>query len=911
MTGSGTAGRDERPVWREEPVDESATARATVDPQGLVTGWSEGARRLLGYEPSEVVGRPAALLLAEDPPAGMPRALAGLRRWSGTAVLRHRDGRRLEVALLAHRRKLNRDQDREQERAFDPGSGPNQAYHLEQDADEDRARRLEQDPAENRARRPQRASDGNGAQHPGQDAVEDRAQHPQQPPAENRLQHPQQPPAEGQDNPDGEWFLVSALAPSAGPSAGPSRSPGDDALVMWGFTQSPCTLALYDTGLRLRRANADMERVMGLSEDAMRGLRLPEIVADPQAELTEECMRRALETGEQQHLQVSQGLAGHDRVSVWATSLIPVRDASGVTQGVLLSAHDITEQHLARQRLVLLNDASIRIGSTLDLARTAQELADVAVPALADFATVDLLPAVEGSQDPRSGPLSGTVTLRRVACQSVLPGCPEAVVEIGALAAYPDGSPAAECLAVGRPLIREVTPAAVARWESGDGDRAERVRRYGFHSVLAVPMQARGITLGVATFSRHRRPEPFETDDLLLAEEITARAAVCIDNARRYATERSTSLTLQSSLLPQRLPRQAAVEVASRYLPASGQSGVGGDWFDVIPLSGARVALVVGDVVGHGIQASATMARLRTAVRTLADVDLPPDELLTHVDDLINRIAGEGDGSSVSSGDSGVIGASCLYAVYDPVSRRCAMARAAHPAPALATPDGAVGILDIPAGPPLGLGGLPFEAVELELPEGSLLALYTDGLIEVRGRDVDEGIAALREVLAHPAASLESTCDAVIQALLPGRPVDDVALLLARTRSLDANQVATWDVPADPAAVAEARKLACRQLADWGLDEAVFVTELVVSELVTNAIRHAAPPIRLRLIHDRSLICEVSDASTTSPHLRRARAYDEGGRGLLLVAQLTQAWGTRQTYGGKTIWAEQTLPADV
>ncbi|MBW8818463.1 MAG: SpoIIE family protein phosphatase, partial [Streptomyces sp.] len=214
----------------------------------------------------------------------------------------------------------------------------------------------------------------------------------------------------------------------------------------------------------------------------------------------------------------------------------------------------------------------------------------------------------------------------------------------------------------------------------------------------------------------------------------------------------------------------------------------------------------------------------------------------------------------------------------------------------------------IPAGPPLGLGGLPFEATEIELPEGSLLALYTDGLVEDRGRDIDEGLDVLREVLARPAASLEATCDTVIQRLLPDRPADDVALLIARTRALDAAHVATWDVPADPAAVAETRKNTRRQLATWGLDEVAFVTELVVSELVTNAIRYGGAPIQLRLIRDRNLICEVSDASSTAPHLRRARTFDEGGRGLLLVAQLTQGWGTRQTYDGKTIWAEQTLP---
>ncbi len=805
MTGSEGAG-EHRAAWSADPAAEAATARATVDARGIVTGWNEGARRLLGYPPAEVVGRPAARLLDGEPPAETLRSLATLPRWNGTATLRHRDGRRLTVRLLAHRR----------------------------------------------------------------------------------------PPDDG-------WFLVSPLPRPQSPTQ-------DDALVMAAFTQSQSTMALYDTSLRLRRANADMERVLGLPEEAMRGLRVTEIVVGPQSDRTEEHMRRALETGEPQQTQVALRLAGHERESVWTIALVPVRDAEGTAQGVLLAARDMTEEHLARERLVLLNEASSSIGSTLDLARTAQELVDVAIPQLADFATVDLLPSIEGGEDPRAGAPSGPVMLRRVACQSVLEGCPEAVVERGTVASYPDRSPAAECLATGRPLIREVTARGMAKWEREAPDRAERVRRFGFHSVLAVPMHARGITLGVATFSRHQRPEPFEQDDLLLGEEITARAAVYIDNARRYTRERHTSLTLQSSLLPQRLTRRAAVEVASRYLPASGRAGVGGDWFDVIPLSGARVGLVVGDVVGHGVQASAAMGRLRTAVRTLADVDLPPDELLTHLDDLVIHLSAEADSADGPSGD---FGATCLYAVYDPVSRRCTVARAGHPVPALATPDGAVEFLDVPAGPPLGLGGLPFEVTELELPEGSVLTLYTDGLVEARGRDIDEGLDTLREVLARPTPSLEDTCDTVLQTLLPDRPADDVALLIARTRALDTAHVATWDVPRDPAAVADTRRIAREQLADWGLDDAtlVTVTELVVSELVTNAIRHGDAPIQLRLIRNRSLICEVSDGSSTAPHLRRARTSDEGGRGLLLVAQLTQGWGTRQTYTGKTIWAEQSLPA--
>ncbi|MYW19300.1 SpoIIE family protein phosphatase, partial [Streptomyces sp. SID2955] len=329
----------------------------------------------------------------------------------------------------------------------------------------------------------------------------------------------------------------------------------------------------------------------------------------------------------------------------------------------------------------------------------------------------------------------------------------------------------------------------------------------------------------------------------------------------------------------------------------------GGDWFDVIPLSGGRVGLVVGDVVGHGIQSSATMGRLRTAVRTLADVDLPPDELLTHLDDLVTHLAGDGSGEEIAE-----LGATCLYAVYDPISRRLSLAAAGHPPPAVILPDGTAELVPMTAGPPLGVGGLPFEATERELPEGSVVALFTDGLIDYRDQDLDGAADELLRAFRAPAGSLDTLCDNVLNAVLPDPPGDDVALLLARTRALGADRVATWDVPPDPAEVAVVRQAATEQLAAWGLAEASFVTELVVSELVTNAIRYGEAPIQLRLIRDRALICEVADASSTSPHLRRAHAYDEGGRGLLLVAQLTQRWGSRQTAAGKTIWAEQPLP---
>ncbi|MGP4091397.1 SpoIIE family protein phosphatase, partial [Streptomyces sp. KR55] len=534
-------------------------------------------------------------------------------------------------------------------------------------------------------------------------------------------------------------------------------------------------------------------------------------------------------------------------------------------------------------------------------------LADAAVPRLADFTVVDLLDVPGSGEELPSALLAGTVTLRRTAVQSVLDEHPESVAGAGETTAYPALSPVAECLAQGRGALYTTADFAVARW-AGEDPQAARIREVGTHSLMVVPMRSQDTTVGVALFGRHRSPEPFTLEDLWLAEQLTARAAVGIPNARRPARDRTTTMTLQRSLLPQTLPNQAALEIASRYLPAGGQAGVGGDWFDVIPLSGARVALVVGDVVGHGMRASATMGRLCTAVRTLADVDLPPDELLTHLDDLVIRLSTDEAVTGSAAETAGGIGTTCLYAVYDPVSRRCTLARAGHPPPAVVTPDGAVYLLDVPAGPPLGLGGLPFETSETELPEGSLLVLYTDGLLEIRDRDIDEALDKMFAALARPAPTPESVCDQVLTALLTHRPDDDIALLIARTRALDPDRVAAWDLACDPAAVAGARQLATGKLAAWGLTDAEFVTELMVSELVTNAIRYGRPPIQLRLIHEsNTLICEVSDSSSTTPHMRRARIFDEGGRGLLLVAQLARRWGTRHAPAGKTIWAEQSL----
>ncbi|MFI5688039.1 SpoIIE family protein phosphatase [Streptomyces sp. NPDC051636] len=674
--------------------------------------------------------------------------------------------------------------------------------------------------------------------------------------------------------------------------------------------RSPIGIAMLDTDLRWKwsnRALADMEEPRPDQDEASWTL----TDAGESAPVVNRHARRALITGQPQvtlehsppHHDMSRRTSRTGERCFRLRSFFPVRNAAGETLGICLVALHATGQDSARDRLTLLNEASEHIGTTLDLDRTVQELAEVVVPRVADFVAIDLLDAVRAEADPPRGPTRDERTLRRAAHLSIQEDRPEVVVEIGAATHYPARSPQERCLATGKP-IREVVSASTP-WLVNDSQRWMKLVRLGVHTHLVVPLRARGITMGVVTLLRWKNPEPFDEDDLLLVEELVARAAVCVDNARRFARQHQAALTLQTSLLPPDLPQHNAVEVAYRYLPADTEAGVGGDWFDVIPLSGARVALIVGDVVGHGLHAAASMGRLRAAVQTLADLDLPPDELLTHVDDLVVRLSDEAEASAEGPV---VVGATCVYAVYDPVARTIVVARAGHPSPAIAHLREPVEFPDIPAGPPLGLGGLPFESAEIAVEEGSIIALYTDGLIEASDRDVDVGMERLCFTLAHPDRPLEELCDIMVRTLLPERPRDDVAFLIARTHALSPDRVFSWDIPADPSAVHVARNNAVRQLSVWGLDEVAFTTELIVSELVTNAIRHAYGPIRLRLIHERALICEVSDASNTSPHLRRALSTDEGGRGLFLVAQVAQRWGTRHTSGGKTIWAEQQLP---
>ncbi|MFE9780624.1 SpoIIE family protein phosphatase [Streptomyces sp. NPDC005775] len=640
---------------------------------------------------------------------------------------------------------------------------------------------------------------------------------------------------------------------------------------------------------RLALANDEARRLLELPADA-EGRAVTELGLEPRiAEL------------------LASGRVATDEVRPAGKRLLAVNlrptDERGGPPGTVATLRDTTElqavtgrAETVRERLLLLYRAGARIGTTLDVTTTARELAEVAAPGFADCVTVDLADSVLRGEEPEP-PAGEVMDMRRTAAGGVGPDHP--LYPLGQVIGFVPTSAEGIGSSGGHTWVVPDL-AASEQWRLPDPEQAARILEYGFHSLLSVPLHARGVILGMANFWRARNQAPFDAEDLSFAEELVARAAVSVDNARRYTREHEMAVTLQRSLLPSGLPEQNALDVAYRYLPA--QAGVGGDWFDVIPLSGARVALVVGDVVGHGLHAAATMGRLRTTVHNFSTLDLPPDELLGHLDELVARMDQDEE-----AGGGAITGATCLYAIYDAVSGRCSVARAGHPGPALVLPDGTVEFPEIPAGLPLGIGGMPFEATELHVPEGSRLVLYTDGLVERRDRDIDDGLEELRNALAGRDRSPEETCEDVLEAMLPNRPGDDVALLVARTRTLDPARRVQWDVAPDPAAVAGVRKEATRWLTDQGLDEEGFVTELILSELVTNAIRYGSEPISVRLLYDRALICEVSDCSSTSPHLRYAATTDEGGRGLFLVAQFAERWGTRYTERGKVIWSEQTL----
>ncbi|MFH9088890.1 SpoIIE family protein phosphatase [Streptomyces sp. NPDC017673] len=676
------------------------------------------------------------------------------------------------------------------------------------------------------------------------------------------------------------------------------------------FGQSPFGFLLIDTDLRVRRANLRFVSVFGGTPDDHRGKGVHDYLPRGEAERVSATLRRVLESGESiTDMHVTGFVPGSEERRHWSVNLYRVHSGSGRPIGIAWLGTDITsrraaarEAAAARRNLALLNEAGARIGNSLDLETTARELLDVVVPGFCDLATVDLYQGLLTGDETPPGLADGSAELRRVAYASAVSGAPFGSsgkrVEVGAVHHFPFTSPCADALRTARP---QHVPAE-------EGGLVQ--------STLAVPMVAHDTVVGLAQFARTKGSEPFGDRDRDLAVELAARAAVCIDNARLYRREHERALILQRSLLPPGDPEASGLDIACRYLPGNAATEVGGDWFDVIELPGHRTALVVGDVMGRGLRAAVAMGELRTAVRTLALLDLEPAEVLSALDEIARGLGTPGGVQQATrtarqprdADLSEVYLATCVYAVYDSVTRRCTFANAGHLPPVLVEPGEAALMLDVPPGMPLGVGGEPFEEVEVELPEGALLALYTDGLVESRDHPLDEGLQAFVGALTDPARPLEDVCDHVLNTLDTHHGEDDIALLMARVQGLPAESVGDWTLPREPRSVGRAREYARGQLLSWDLEPLVDTTELLVSELVTNALRYGEGDIRLRLLLDRTLVCEVWDSGLVQPRRRRARDTDEGGRGLQLVGLLSAAWGSRRTPRGKTVWFELPLP---
>lgn len=711
---------------------------------------------------------------------------------------------------------------------------------------------------------------------------------------------------------------MSAASGAGGAAARGMREVSElDAAVLSALFESPISLYVLDTELRLLRFNPSPRRI--------RDFPIAEMVGRPAAEAlrlfnldrpeeAERLTRHVLETGEPV-LDERFTARSRDPVveSVHSVACFRLHDSHGTVLGVLVAVSDVTERAEAGARLRLLNRANTRIGTTLDVYQTAQELCDVSVPQLADAVSVDVLDSLLRGEVPAAGARLRGMSLRRAGFSSITGS--SGIPAVGEGSSYPYDTPYDNVLTTLRSsLISRVD--LDAEWLQHDL-RGSRMREVGLRSMMSVPLSARGAVLGIASFYRWHNPVQLGPSDVELAEQIAAVAALSLDNARLYTRERSVARLLgASSQRPGGESVRSAVETAHAYRPA----GAGGAWFDVVALSGSRVALVMGDSTGLGAHVAAAMGELRAASAALSGLDLLPDEILERLHIMAggpdrrayeaSADSGEGSGNSAGTdeaeNETGVRRETCLYLVYDPATRTCSIASAGHPPPIVAFTDGRIEQLAVPQGPPLGQGEAEYVASEHVLQEGAVLLLHNDERLQPG----EDGTAVPFELLSRaasvPGASLDELCDALMDAAtFP--PERDALVLLARTRALHSSQTASWTLPASFEAAGQARRLATTQLKDWGIEELSDSTELVVSELVTNALRYAEGPIGLRLICDRALTCEVSDDSNTAPRLRRARDDDEGGRGLFITEQLTQRWGARPNRHGKTIWAEQPL----
>jgi len=555
----------------------------------------------------------------------------------------------------------------------------------------------------------------------------------------------------------------------------------------------------------------------------------------------------------------------------------------------------------ALMRHALLDDTFRRIGSTLDLDQMARGLIGIVVPHFCNAAGLLVLDSLAAIDDYPVHPPDGSQLLRRIAVATD-DGDPawDAAFPTGEVLLYPPGTPYVQCMDTGRPVREGKLESERAVDIAESWLRRPVAQLFTGSSMLLLPLTTKDSALGFFVCTRRVGFRQFDDYDAEIGMEFASRAAIFIDNARRYNRERTTALTLQRSLLPTGLSAPPSVEVKHRYLPGSELVEVGGDWYESIELPGARVALVVGDVAGHGVRAAVTMGQLRTAIQTLAMLELTPAESLQQLNELMTSL-----------GYREPHFATCAYALYDAVTGTCEVASAGHLPPLLVRPGGTSEFLDASPAPPLGVGEGLIQSRIYEIDDGSLLVLYTDGLVEDRHRDIDDGLTHLREIFGPGATdrSLDDLCRAAMAGVFAHHQRDDIAILIARLSRIAADHHISWTLPHELISAGQARALLRDPMERWKLHDLLPTTELLVSELVTNAIVYAEGDVTLRLVLARTLVCEVLDSSAALPRHRRAASDDEHGHGLQVVSQLAQRWGARWTPEGKIVWCEQALPA--
>ncbi|MCM2579542.1 SpoIIE family protein phosphatase [Streptomyces meridianus] len=674
--------------------------------------------------------------------------------------------------------------------------------------------------------------------------------------------------------------------------------------------KSPLGLGVLDNDLRYVLVNDTLADFNGVPAPDHLGRRVGELVRAADGGEYEKRLRRVLETGESlRNLLIACRTEGRpDRDRVWSVSFFRLTGNENQVLGLGGMIFDVTERETAlldasavRQRLSLVNQAGTEVGTSLGMAETARELTDFAVPEFADAAIVEL--RREFLESGRHRPAGEPVPTLRIAARSVLddPVARLLFTVSGRERMHPVGSPVHEVVCTGRAWrSRVLTSRTLAELAPDDGTVGLSPAR-GPGSLILAPLKARGRCLGFVAFARSTEREPLDADDVKVAEELATRTAISLDNARLYDEERRVAIALQRNMLPDAkdVAGRPGLDIAYHYWSTGSSARVGGDWFDVIPLSGHRVALVVGDMMGHDIHAAAGMGQLRTAMHTLAELDLDPVDLFVRLDGIVEN-------------NPAMDHATCVYAVYNTVTRRCSIANAGHPPPVLRYSDRTTEVARVDPGMPLGtgLGGPEFTVVDLELPEDSILVLYTDGLVERRSRDIDVGIEALRAALAAPVPSglsVQQVCDDTVAALENGINDDDLAVLMARAPAVPDHRSARWTVPPVPGSAPRARELVGRAMRDWGLEALMDTAQLLMSELVTNAVRHARGDIEIQMAKGETLVVEVSDDDERLPHRAHVTELDEKGRGLAVVDGIARGWGARSVRSGKVVWFELPL----